>query len=134
MSPKQTAKFSGAVSWLHSFQLVPSAIQALTDSGPDAVYAEMTRRGYVWSVDLGLWRKSRKPRKIKTVTAKAGYMDRAAIRLIVHSDEVDGAIEELTAIMEGAGYELIRVNVNNGRTVHECLIYATLRQVGARNG
>lgn len=134
MSPKLTAKFGGAVSWLHTFQLVPSAIQALTDAGPDAVYAEMTRRGYVWSTDLGIWRKSRKPRKMHTVVAKSGFLDRAAIRVIVHADEVDGAIEELRALADLAGYELIRVNVHAGRTVHECLIYATLRQLGAHNG
>lgn len=134
MSPKQTAKLSGAISWLHSFQLVPSAIQALTDSGPDAVYAEMRRRGYVWSVDLGLWRRTRKPKKIKAVVTRTGYLHEAAIRIIVHAGEVDGAIEEYGAIMAEAGYELVRVNVNNGRTVHECLIYLTMRQKAAHDG
>lgn len=134
MSPVDTPKFRLALEALAKLGLVPTAIQALADSGPDALYHELSRRGRVWSTDLKKWRKSMKPRAVPAVPTRSGYLDRASLRVIVHADEVDGAIDELHALAGLAGYELLRIDVREGRSIHECLIYTVLRQIGARNG
>lgn len=134
MSPLDTPKYRTALEALAKLGLVPSAIEALADAGPDAVYRELSRRGRVWSIDNHKWRKSLKPRSVPSAIVKGGYLDHAAFRFIVHADEVNGAIAEFTSIMASFGYELTRVNVHEGRSVHECLVYATIHQAANNHG
>lgn len=130
MSPILTQKLVLAREKLSQLGLVGSAIQALTERGPEAVYSELSRRGYVWSTDLHRFRKSKRQRKIKTVIVKTGYLDHIEVRLIVRGVELDEAIGEFATAMLNAGYEVTRVSVHTSRNPGELLVYCRIRQNG----
>lgn len=130
MSPIRTRKLELAVAKLEALGLVPSAIHALATAGHEALYAELSRRGYVWSVGLNGWRKSKKPRKIPATVVKSGYLSEALFRFIVPLADADNAIAEFSSVMAQFGYEISRLSVHGGRNPDEGLIYCILRQNG----
>lgn len=134
MSPIKTPKLIAAIERLQALGLIPSALQSLIDRGPEALYQELSRRGLVWSTDLQKWRKSRKPRKMPIAIVKTGYLDHIELRLIVRDNEVNQAINEFSAAMLNAGYEVTRVSVHTSRNHGELLVYCHLHQNGGRNG
>ena len=134
MSPVLTQKMVSARATLLRSGLLLSMIEDLVQRGPEHVYRELTRRGYVWSVDRAVWRKSRKPRKTPIVIVKGGYLDHCEIRLIVRANEVDLAITEFSAAMQNMGYEVTRVSVHTSRNPGELLVYCHVHQNGGRNG
>lgn len=134
MSPLLTHKYKLAIEVLQAQGLIPSALALLADKGTDAVYAELTRRGLVWSVDLHRWRKTKKPRKIRTAITHTGYLEHTEVRLIVRSSEYNQAIEEFEGVMRLAGYTIHRVNVHTSRNPGELLVYCVIHHNGHTDG
>jgi hypothetical protein len=128
MSPVKTVKVDRAIDTLVFLGLVPSAVNALIQSGPDALYAELSRRGYVWSTDLAKWRKSKKTRRPAATVIRTGYLDAVIVRLVVREVHTEEAITEFSSIMAQFGYGVQRVSVHSGRNEGEVLIYFALRQ------
>jgi hypothetical protein len=134
MSPLLTHKYKLAIEVLQAQGLLPSALALLADKGSAAVYSELAKRGLVWSPDLHRWRKTKKPRKIRTAIVHTGYLDHTEVRLIVRSNEYNQAIEEFEGLMRMTGYEVHRVTVHTSRNPGELLVYCVLHKNGHDNG
>jgi hypothetical protein len=133
MPPFETPKYRAAVLLLEKLGLVPSALQALSDAGSDAVYRECSRRGWVWNIDPPKWRKSKKPKSVPAAIVKSGFLEHALIRIVARDSEVNETIAEFSSIVGNFGYEIERVGVHSGRNAGEVLIYCMLHQNGANH-
>lgn len=134
MSPLNTPKYLLAVAKLQELGLIPAAIALLADKGIDAIYEELSARGVVWSTDLQRWRKSKKPRKVKRHHVRDMPLDGAQIRLVVNEFVSNAAIDQMATALRDMGYDVVGVNLSQGRNKDQTLVYLRVICTGANNG
>lgn len=126
MSPLSTQKYVSAVEKLQALGLIASAIEALALRGPEAVYAELSARGFVWSPDLRKWRKSLKPRRRVTVVSRRSALIGARVRVLLPDALADDAIEDFRVSLAALGYEPRGVNFHEAREHGHVMVYFTV--------
>lgn len=132
MSPLNTPKFMSAIEKLQALGLISSAVSRLAGEGHDAVYAELTRRGYVWSTDLKRWRRSQKVRRAIAKPVHGTALEFARFRIIVEGTVAEAAIMEMKTALGAMGYTVVNVNVHAANEPGKYLVYFTV--YGAENG
>jgi len=132
MSPLLTKKFLSASEKLIAIGLIPSAVDALSRQGPDALYTELSRRGYVWSVDLSKWRRSLKVRRAIAQRVHGTALETARFRIIVEAAVSEAAISEMKVALGAMGYTVVNLNVHAANEPGKYLVYFTVH--GGENG
>lgn len=132
MSPLSTIKFTSALDKLQALGLIASAVQALASQGNDAVYEELSRRGYVWSTDLHKWRRSLKVRRAVATRVYGTALEMARFRIIIDSVVAEAGILEMKTALGAMGYTVVNVSGHTANEPGKHLVYFTLR--GGENG
>lgn len=134
MSPLNTVKYTSAVAKLQALGLLPTALAMLADRGPDDIYAELSRRGYVWSIDLKTWRRSLKVRRANFKRQVGTALETARIRMIVDGTVSDTALLEMRTALAYLGYTVVNIAVHSANEPGKYLVYFQIHAGNENNG
>lgn len=127
MSAKKTDKRQMAYAALVGLGYEPDEALELCDNGGLSAYRELQKHGWVWSVDLGRWRKAKHSAPQHTLAHGGAKSTVVAVRIIGEKEDAKEFLEQFKDALYVVDYDLIAHHSVPARKPGHTIIYCTVK-------